>query len=95
MPLYECSKCSTIDNTALTGFWWEVMHKGHPALCSACDPEIKEWHGQFDRLTRSEFENKYGKGEIEYTIEKVKPLLVGRNQAPRSQNAHGGQSKSA
>ena len=54
MSLYRCSKCDVIENTALGGFWaqqiaaYEASVK-HEPLCSQCDPEIGEWHGQFPR----------------------------------------------
>ena len=66
MPLYECSKCHSVENTALTNFWWEHLHEGNPALCSACDPEIGEWHGRFPRITAAEFLKQNPAERIEY-----------------------------
>lgn len=40
MPLYECTRCHAVDNTALTNFWCDTTLDGKPALCSECDPEI-------------------------------------------------------
>ncbi len=55
MPIFICSKCEVIDNTALSGYWTrgfdlpEGTEKPAP-LCSQCDPEIGKWHGAFPRL---------------------------------------------
>ena len=56
MPLFECSKCGCIENTALSRYWGRFMNhvEGEefpPALCSECDPEIKEWHDQFPKVS--------------------------------------------
>lgn len=57
MPLFECSACHCYENTALSN--WAIRHMREnrlpdgqvpPALCSACDPKIGEWHGQFPQL---------------------------------------------
>lgn len=54
MPLYRCTKCDVVENTACGGFWQQQMkaHEDgvkHEPLCSQCDPEIGEWHGKFPR----------------------------------------------
>jgi len=54
MPLYACSKCRSVDNTAVGGYWAQQMQAceagtKHQALCSACDPEIGQWHNKFPR----------------------------------------------
>lgn len=54
MPLYMCSKCGSVENTALGGYWRQQMEafeskKKHAPLCSACDPELGAWHGEFER----------------------------------------------
>lgn len=46
MPLFDCSQCGTVDNTALTDYWTRVRDK-QPPLCSAC--LTGEWHGVFER----------------------------------------------
>ncbi len=46
MPLFICSKCGNIENTALSGYWFK---QEEPALCSDCDPKFKEWHGRFPK----------------------------------------------
>lgn len=48
MPLFICSVCHSVDNTALTDFWQRTA-KGVPPLCSGCSPETHRWHGDFDR----------------------------------------------
>lgn len=47
MPLFRCSKCGCVENTALSNFW-QAVDKAN-ALCSECDPAIGLWHGQFQK----------------------------------------------
>lgn len=49
MSLFQCSECGCCENTALSGYWWRSA-EGKPPLCSACNPEIAEWHDHFDRV---------------------------------------------
>ena len=65
MPLYECTVCHSIDNTALTNFWDARLHD-QPLLCSACDPEIGQWHGKFPRETADEHLAKHPGSRIQY-----------------------------
>jgi hypothetical protein len=46
VPLFNCSQCGVIENTALGHYWWHRA-KGKPVLCSECGEG--EWHGQFDK----------------------------------------------
>jgi hypothetical protein len=50
-PLFACSKCGTVENTATSMYW--VRGDG-PALCSACDPKLGKWHGLFPRENADE-----------------------------------------
>jgi hypothetical protein len=59
MPIFKCSKCGVIDNTATSGYWHRFMdvNPGEtppPALCSQCDPTIGTWHDHFPRKTAIE-----------------------------------------
>lgn len=54
MPLFECSTCGALENTALSNYWSDVMHDKKPALCSECDPEIGKWHGSFPKRNAKE-----------------------------------------
>lgn len=47
MPLYRCSKCGCVENTAMSNYW-RAADKAQ-ALCSECDPAIGQWHGQFPK----------------------------------------------
>lgn len=55
MPLFQCSKCGCIENTAVSNYWTRnLVRKGiekpnNPPLCSECDPEIEKWHGNFEK----------------------------------------------
>lgn len=48
MPLFECTKCGCVENTACCNYWSRKIDK-KPALCSACDPDIGKWHGNFEQ----------------------------------------------
>lgn len=53
MPLFNCTKCGAVENTALSGYW-SAYYGRDPSvpfqpLCSKCDPDIGEWHGRFPR----------------------------------------------
>jgi len=49
MPLFACSKCGCVENTALCEYWYQVAIEKKKPLCSECDPEIGEWHGKFEK----------------------------------------------
>lgn len=52
MPLFKCSKCSAMDNTATTsGYWWNKA-QNLPVLCSECADG--KWHGLFPKQTPEE-----------------------------------------
>lgn len=46
MPLFKCSKCHCIENTAC-GHYWMRHADGEPVLCSECGDG--EWHGKFPK----------------------------------------------
>jgi hypothetical protein len=50
MPLFQCSQCQCVENTACCNFWPRKLGK-LPLLCSECDPEIAKWHGRFPKRT--------------------------------------------
>lgn len=47
MPLFACSRCGVVENTALSLYWIDAGQK--PPLCSECNPRIGRWHGRFPR----------------------------------------------
>lgn len=49
MPLFACSKCKCVENTALSLYW--VRDKGTSILCSECDDKIGKWHNRFEKLS--------------------------------------------
>lgn len=49
MPVFKCSKCSCVENTAVCNYWVRAVDK-EPPLCSACDPKIGKWHGLFLKM---------------------------------------------
>jgi hypothetical protein len=54
MPLFQCTGCGCVENTALSGYWTAQMEarkrmEKHAPKCSACNPAIGAWHGVFPR----------------------------------------------
>lgn len=49
MPLFKCSGCGTIENTALAkgGYWSRNELNGGDPIC--CECVTGEWHGQFPK----------------------------------------------
>lgn len=48
MPLFKCSICGSMENTAL-GHYWMPKSEGNPVMCSEC--ETGTWHGRFEKKT--------------------------------------------
>jgi hypothetical protein len=48
MPLFPCSKCNCVEDTALCHYWSARLRQVS-TVCSACDPTIGKWHGEFSR----------------------------------------------
>ena len=46
MPFFQCSKCHCVEDTALSRYWSARVQQNQ-ILCSACDPKIGKWHGEF------------------------------------------------
>ncbi|MCT9125364.1 hypothetical protein [Cupriavidus gilardii] len=46
MPLFRCTQCGCVENTATGAYWWR-KHKAKPVLCSECDSG--QWHGLFPK----------------------------------------------
>ena len=46
MSYFQCSKCGCVEDTALCHYWSAKLRET-PMLCSACDPRIAKWHGEF------------------------------------------------
>jgi len=47
MPIFKCTKCGCIENTACSHYWSRDKKVG--ALCSECDPKLAHWHGMFPK----------------------------------------------
>jgi hypothetical protein len=58
MPLFKCTKCGTVENTALSACSWVYSCEGKPVLCSECCSG--KWHGMFKKS------KKMPKGEEDY-----------------------------
>jgi hypothetical protein len=50
MPLFRCTTCGCVENTALCNYWI-LKAEQQPLLCSACDPEIGVWHAAFPQTS--------------------------------------------
>jgi len=48
MPLFCCTGCGCVENTACSNYWVNVSDN-KPVLCSECDPETSKWHGLFKK----------------------------------------------
>ena len=48
MSLFQCRKCGCAEDTALCHYWSARLRETEP-LCSACDPKVARWHGEFPR----------------------------------------------
>ncbi len=48
MAYFRCSKCGCQEDTALCNYW-SARIRATALLCSACDPKIRRWHGEFVR----------------------------------------------
>jgi hypothetical protein len=48
MSLFQCHKCGFAEDTALCHYWSARVRETAP-MCSACDPTIGKWHGEFPR----------------------------------------------
>jgi hypothetical protein len=48
MAFFRCVKCGCEEDTALCNYWSAQLQEISP-LCSACDPKIRKWHGEFPR----------------------------------------------
>jgi len=49
MPLFQCTACGCVENTALCRWAVRQFLDRDPALCSACDPDVGRWHDCFPR----------------------------------------------
>lgn len=55
MPVFICSNCKMMENTATSSYWHRDLGKPtsektpSPPLCSLCDPTRGKWHGLFQR----------------------------------------------
>jgi hypothetical protein len=70
MSLFKCSRCDCVEDTALCHYWSARLQQA-PPLCSACDPKIARWHGEFPRdsaegwVTDARGFLKWSKSEVE------------------------------
>ena len=68
MPLFECSKCHCVENTATANFWAEVLGDGKKPLCSECNPNIGKWHGHFEKRHIDDYIRQFGEPAIAFRL---------------------------
>ena len=61
MPLFVCSKCGCVENTACSGYHWKKA-EGKELTCSECD--TGKWHGEFPKRKHN---GVYNDSYMEYT----------------------------
>lgn len=49
MPLFKCSQCGALENTALGDYWHRKAMQSKPPKCSECS--TGRWHGEFEKTT--------------------------------------------
>jgi hypothetical protein len=54
MALFPCSNCGCVEDTALCRYWSARLRQT-PPLCSACDPKIAQWHGEFEQQSAKDW----------------------------------------
>ena len=54
MSFFQCEKCGCVEDTALCHYW-SARVRQTSTLCSACDPSIAKWHGQFPRESSADW----------------------------------------
>lgn len=83
MSLFQCAECGCCENTAVSN-WFLRMCESKAPICSACDPDIGEWHGEFKRvfLPKGMFKtNKQGNlehietGETDFSKYEIQPAM--------------------
>lgn len=52
MPLFQCSQCGCVENTALSDYWWDVQREKQQPRCSEC--KTGQWHGAFPKQDAAE-----------------------------------------
>ena len=87
MPLFACSKCNCVEDTALSHYWGARLRQT-AALCSACDPAIGKWHAEFPRESADAFVNDrdgflLDKRAVERWLGQPIEILPRRNARPR------------
>ena len=70
MPLFKCSKCGAIENTAL-GNYWMPNREREPVECSECADG--KWHGKFAKCSAEEGGFIEGDDGFYYKPEEIAP----------------------
>lgn len=86
MPLFVCTRCKTIDNTALGYYWPTMLGGGEKPLCSECAPPDPymghggRWHGKFLKRTATwELIKKIGREHF-VGLERLPEDLLGKEE---------------
>jgi len=74
MSFFSCSKCGCLEDTALCHYWSARVRR-LPVLCSACDPTIAKWHGEFARELTGEGWAKDERGALIWNRREIEDWL--------------------
>lgn len=87
MPLFNCTSCAAIENTALSNYWVDQHRKDKSVpfnpLCSKCDPRIGEWHGRFERTYEPVAEQSLAPGAPRL-LNAMRPAAPAETQKPET-----------
>ena len=81
MPIFKCSECGCIENTALCNYWYRKGIEKLPPLCSEC--EGGKWHGKFEKQTPEECGYIEGPNGFLYTPEEHDKLWRPARSKPK------------
>src|SRR5579862_5701687 len=83
MSLFQCCKCGCAEDTTLCHYWSARVRDVRP-MCSACDPNIGKWHGEFARVSEHIWLASFMDYDLGYFDDETctaRPL-AGRSQRP-------------
>jgi hypothetical protein len=93
MSRFCCSKCGCVEDTALCRYWSARLRR-KPLVCSACDPAIARWHGEFPRQSADGWvtdEHRlliWSRGEVEDWVGTPIPILGKAATSPLAGDEH-------
>ena len=70
MGMFECGndECKAMENTAYANYHGQKVDGITKPFCSACNPDIGEWHNKFHKRTQAELDDPNFKGPKGFVI---------------------------